>query len=152
MKGLKTLGACSNLVVKFWFLTQNDEDVLLLSHQTSSMKHHLTETHKHNFEIHNIVLSSQSVSLIIGESEFKWQCAYLLALCLQAIQTGPPERVQESPQESAWPEPDSPNWGLILGGSFSGTPINQFSGEGLIQGRGLISFFFWGGGVLSAEW
>ena len=24
------------------------------------MKHHLTETHEHNFEIHNIVLSSQS--------------------------------------------------------------------------------------------
>ena len=23
------------------------------------MKHHLTETHEHNFEIHNIVLSSQ---------------------------------------------------------------------------------------------
>ena len=26
------------------------------------MKHHLTETHAHNFEIHNIVLSSQSSS------------------------------------------------------------------------------------------
>ena len=27
------------------------------------MKYHLTETHEHNFEIHNIVLSSQSISL-----------------------------------------------------------------------------------------
>ena len=30
------------LVVKFWFLTQN-EDILLFSHQTSSMKQHLME-------------------------------------------------------------------------------------------------------------
>ena len=51
-------------MVKFLFLTQIDEDVLLLSH-TSSMKHHLTETHEHNFEIHNIVLSSQSISLTL---------------------------------------------------------------------------------------
>ena len=28
------------------------------------MKHHLTETYKQNFEIHNIVLSSQSISLM----------------------------------------------------------------------------------------
>ena len=28
------------------------------------MKHHRTETHEHNFELHNIVLSSQSISLI----------------------------------------------------------------------------------------
>ena len=28
-----------------------------------SMKHHLTETHEHNFEIHNNALSLQSVSL-----------------------------------------------------------------------------------------
>ena len=34
-----------------------------LYHQTSSMKHHLTETHEHNFEVHNIVLPSQSISL-----------------------------------------------------------------------------------------
>ena len=27
------------------------------------MKHHLPETHEHNFEIHNIVLYSQSISL-----------------------------------------------------------------------------------------
>ena len=27
------------------------------------MKHHLTETHEHNFEIHNIVVSSQSITL-----------------------------------------------------------------------------------------
>ena len=39
------------------FSPQNAEDVLLFSHQISSMKHHLTETHEHNFEIHNIVLS-----------------------------------------------------------------------------------------------
>ena len=31
---------------------------------TSSMKHHLTETHEHNFVIHNIVLSSLSISLM----------------------------------------------------------------------------------------
>ena len=30
--------------------------VLLFTYQTSSMKHHLTETREHNFEIHNIVL------------------------------------------------------------------------------------------------
>ena len=28
------------------------------------MKHHLTETHEQNFEIHNIVLSSSTISLI----------------------------------------------------------------------------------------
>ena len=31
--------------------------------QKNSMKHHLTETHEHNFKIHNIALSSQSISL-----------------------------------------------------------------------------------------
>ena len=46
------------MVVKFLFLTHNDEDILLFSHQTSSMKYHLTETHEHNFKIHNMVLSS----------------------------------------------------------------------------------------------
>ena len=51
------------LVEKFWFLTQNDEDILLISYETSSMKYQLTETPEHNFEIHNIVLSSQSISL-----------------------------------------------------------------------------------------
>ena len=51
------------LVVSFWFLIQNDEDVLLFSHHTSSMKHHLTETHEHNFEIHNSFLSLQNISL-----------------------------------------------------------------------------------------
>ena len=60
MGGVSRLG---NLVVKFWFLTPNDEDVLLFSHQTSSMKHHLIETQEHHFEIQNIVLSSQSISL-----------------------------------------------------------------------------------------
>ena len=41
-------------VEKFWFLTQNDEDVLLfiVIRQAQSMKHHLTETHEHNSE-HN---------------------------------------------------------------------------------------------------
>ena len=48
------------LVEKFWFFIQND--VLLFSHQTSSMKQHLTETHEH-LEIFNIVLSSQSRDL-----------------------------------------------------------------------------------------
>ena len=51
------------LAAKFWFLTQNGEHVWLFSLQASSMKHHLTETHEHNFEIHSIVLSSQSISL-----------------------------------------------------------------------------------------
>ena len=63
------------LVLKFWFLTQNDENVLLYSHQPSSMKHHLTETHEQNFEIHNIVLSSQSVYLRSkygNEQRWKW--------------------------------------------------------------------------------
>ena len=41
------------------------EDVLLFSQQNSSVKHHLMETHEHNLEIHNIVLSSQSISLRI---------------------------------------------------------------------------------------
>ena len=49
-------------VVKFWFLTQNAEDVLLFSHQISSLKYNLTETHEQNSAIHNIVLSSQSIS------------------------------------------------------------------------------------------
>ena len=44
------------------FLTQTDSDVLLFSHQTSSMKHDLTVTHEHNFEIYNVMLSSQSIS------------------------------------------------------------------------------------------
>ena len=50
-------------MMKFWFLTQNDDYVLLFSHQTSSMKHHLSETHERNFEVHKMVLSSQSISL-----------------------------------------------------------------------------------------
>ena len=29
------------VVVHFWFLTQNDEDIILFSHHTSSMKHRL---------------------------------------------------------------------------------------------------------------
>ena len=41
---------CLISVLKFRFFTQNNKDVLLFSHQTSSMKHHLTETHKQNFE------------------------------------------------------------------------------------------------------
>ena len=48
LEGLKTL----QLVVKIWFLTQNDEDVFFLfrpSYQRSSMKHR----HK---EAHNIIL------------------------------------------------------------------------------------------------
>ena len=36
---------------------------MFYSHQTSSTKHHLTETHEHNFEIDNIALSSQGISL-----------------------------------------------------------------------------------------
>ena len=52
--------------MKFWFLTQNDNNILLFSHQifklNEFMKHHLPETHKVNFETHNIVLSSQTIS------------------------------------------------------------------------------------------
>ena len=33
------------------------------------MKHHLTETHEHNFEIHNIVLLSQSFPLTLSEND-----------------------------------------------------------------------------------
>ena len=33
------------------------------SQQTSSMKHHFTDTHEHHSEIHNIALFSQSTSL-----------------------------------------------------------------------------------------
>ena len=54
MEGLKTLKSCCEILI-----SHPDEDVLLFSHQTSSMKHHLTETHEHNFEIYDIVLSSQ---------------------------------------------------------------------------------------------
>ena len=46
------------------------EDIVLFSHQTSSMKHHLTETHKHKSEIHNIVLSLQSFFLLY-RSQFR---------------------------------------------------------------------------------
>ena len=35
------------------------------------MKHHLTETQEHNIELHNIVLSSQSISLsIVSERNY----------------------------------------------------------------------------------
>ena len=59
-EGLKTLKTCGEILIS----PQNDEDVLLFSHQTRSMKHHLTETHEHYFEFHNIVLSSQGISLL----------------------------------------------------------------------------------------
>ena len=36
--------------------------------ETSSMKNYLTETQEHNFESHNIVLSSQSITLIYSYS------------------------------------------------------------------------------------
>ena len=50
--------------MNFFFLTQKDEDVLfMVIRQAQCMKPHLTETHGHNFEVHNIALSSQSVSL-----------------------------------------------------------------------------------------
>ena len=39
----------------------NDEDVLLFSHPTISMKHHLTETHKQACKIRNIVSTLQSI-------------------------------------------------------------------------------------------
>ena len=47
-------------------LTQNAKDVFLFSHQTSSMKHHITETHGHDFKFHNIVLFSQRIDLFNG--------------------------------------------------------------------------------------
>ena len=43
------------------FITLNDEDVLLCSHQTISMKHHFTETHKQACKIRNIVSALQSI-------------------------------------------------------------------------------------------
>ena len=60
MEDLKTLKSCGEILIS---LLNSDRAVLLFSYQTSSVKHHLTETHEHNFEIHNIVLSSQSISL-----------------------------------------------------------------------------------------
>ena len=59
MEDLKTLKACE-------ILTPNDEDILLFSHKTSSMKLHHTETHEDNFEIPNIVLSSQITCISVG--------------------------------------------------------------------------------------
>ena len=56
MEGLKPLKSCGEILISH----PNDEDVLLFSHHTSSMKHYFTETLQHNFEIHNIVLSSQN--------------------------------------------------------------------------------------------
>ena len=73
------------LVVKFWFLTQNDENILLFSYQTSSMKHHLTETHEHHFEIHNIVLSSHSISLIINGNNDGWNMVSNILLEMLAL-------------------------------------------------------------------
>ena len=48
---------CGEILISY----PNDEYVLHLSPHISSMKHHLTETHEHNFELHNIVLSSKEV-------------------------------------------------------------------------------------------
>ena len=45
------------------FLSKIMKMFLLFRHQTSSVKHRLADTHGHNFEIHNIVYSSQKVSL-----------------------------------------------------------------------------------------
>ena len=70
MEGLKTLKACGNILISHL----NDEYVLLFSHQTSSM--HLTETHGHNSEIHNIVLSSESISLTYNK--YKLRSFYIL--------------------------------------------------------------------------
>ena len=44
-------------MMTFWNLIQNDEDVLLFL-IIRQAQYHLTETHEHNFEIHNIALSS----------------------------------------------------------------------------------------------
>ena len=54
MEDLKTLKACGEILISH---ESQNEDSFLFSHQTSSMKHHLTETHEHNFEIHNAVFS-----------------------------------------------------------------------------------------------
>ena len=48
--------------------TQNDENVLLVNHQTSSMKRHLTETHEHNFE-YGIILTKYLFNLEEKEAE-----------------------------------------------------------------------------------
>ena len=40
------------------------------------MKHHLTETHEDNLEIHNIALFSQSISTITLQGENVYSCVY----------------------------------------------------------------------------
>ena len=57
--GLKTLKPYGEILISH----PTNEDLLFFSHQTSSIKHHVTETHEHTFEMHNIVLSSESISL-----------------------------------------------------------------------------------------
>ena len=58
-----------NLVVKFWFLSQTEEDILIFGQQTSWMKHHLKEQ---NFEIHKIVLSSHKLSISLTAFKTVW--------------------------------------------------------------------------------
>ena len=60
MQDLKTLKACGDILISH---PKMIKDVSLFSLQIRLIKHHLTETHRQNFEIHNILLSSQSVSL-----------------------------------------------------------------------------------------
>ena len=43
--------------------------ISIMSHNTSSMRHHFTKTHEHNFEIHNIV---KSITLCTTGSFYKY--------------------------------------------------------------------------------
>ena len=58
MEGLKTLTACDQM--RFGFLNKNYEHGLIFSYQTSLI-HHRTERQEHNFEMHNIMFSLQSI-------------------------------------------------------------------------------------------
>ena len=65
------------------FITLNDEDVLLFSHQTISMKHHLTETHKQACKIRNIVSILQSI--FSGKYDRKG-CSFSMATFILALE------------------------------------------------------------------
>ena len=56
MEGLKTLKSCGEILISHPKLYMKMFYSLVVN--TSSMKQYLTETHEHNFEIHNIVLPS----------------------------------------------------------------------------------------------
>ena len=55
MEALQILKSCGEILISH----PKAENVFLFIHQTNSVKHHLTETHEHNFDTHNIMLSSK---------------------------------------------------------------------------------------------